>query len=121
MKGVLKSSRVSDVLFTCVDTEMKKVQPVRRVENLDLRGGGGTDMSVFFNYVLHVPKGQRPDLTILCTDGYDDIQRDLDAARAVKRPVIILVTQPDSYKDWKHASQGMRKVTVLPLFNQDVK
>lgn len=52
----------------CVDTDMKKVQIVNRVEDIDITGGGGTDMSPAFVYAGSLPKRLRPDVFILVTD-----------------------------------------------------
>lgn len=75
-----------------VDTEMKEVQHVRNIKDLDLSGGGGTDMALPFRYVTSLPKAKRPDIFILSTDGHvfwDDV---VNALRDCPVRCVILVT-----------------------------
>ena len=68
MKSVSHGSRGSFRAF-CVDSRMKDVQLVDSVDDLDLTGGGGTDMSPAFEYVSKMSRRERPDVFILATDG----------------------------------------------------
>lgn len=52
----------------CVDTKMKNVQTVNRIEDIDLTGGGGTDMAPAFQYAGSLSRLERPDVFILVTD-----------------------------------------------------
>lgn len=103
LKAVGKLSKHSFSAF-CVDTDVKKIQPVNRVEDLDFTGGGGTDMSVAFRYVRDLPRRKRPDVFVLATDGGFD----WDKCAKVwpdNMKIIILITdawylQPGKIPDW---------------------
>ena len=103
LKAVGKLSKNSFSAF-CVDTDVKKIQPVNRVEDLDFTGGGGTDMSVAFRYVRDLPRRKRPDVFVLATDGGFD----WDKCAKVwpdNMKVIILITdawylQPGKIPEW---------------------
>ena len=58
-----------------VDTEIKNIAPMKSVREIDLYGGGGTDMSVAFKYANSIPRKKRPNIVVLGTDGYTDWQR----------------------------------------------
>jgi predicted metal-dependent peptidase len=58
-----------------VDTEIKDIAPLKSVREIDLYGGGGTDMSVAFKYANSIPRKKRPNIVVLGTDGYTDWQR----------------------------------------------
>lgn len=81
-----------------VDTTIKNVQLVKNVKNIDLFGGGGTDMSVAFAYVNSLPKKKRPDIMILGTDGYTDWDRVERQLQFAKYRSIILVTTEGGFK-----------------------
>lgn len=89
----------------CVDTEMKDVQPVSDVNDLDITGGGGTDMMPAFRYICELPKRDKPDIFVLATDGFvpwDACKRWLPDWQC---EVIILITDNDGLKqipDWMH-------------------
>lgn len=89
----------------CVDTEMKDVQPVSDVNDLDITGGGGTDMMPAFRYICELPKRDKPDVFVLATDGFvpwDTCKRWLPDWQC---EIIILITDNDGLKqipDWMH-------------------
>ena len=68
LKATGKLSKNSFSVFS-VDTNVKKIHLVNRVEDIDFTGGGGTDMSVAFDFVRSLPRRRRPDIFILSTDG----------------------------------------------------
>lgn len=69
LKEATKATRDGIKFFT-VDTEVKNIQAVKRVEDLKLIGGGGTRMGAAFEYVNSLPPRDRPDLFVLSTDGF---------------------------------------------------
>lgn len=69
LKEATKATRDGIKFFT-VDTEVKNIQPVKRLEDLKLIGGGGTRMGAAFEYVNSLPPRDRPDLFVLATDGF---------------------------------------------------
>jgi predicted metal-dependent peptidase len=96
MKAVTRGTRGAFKVF-CVDTTIKETAVVETVDDLNLTGGGGTDMSPAFEYISSLNRSKRPDVFILATDGGlsdDSWNRCADAwPKNVK--VIILIT--DSY------------------------
>ena len=71
--GILKEATKAThdgIKFFTVDTEVKNIQPVKRLEDLKLIGGGGTRMGAAFEYVNSLPPRDRPDLFVLATDGF---------------------------------------------------
>lgn len=68
LKATGKLSKNSFSAFS-VDTNVKKINLVNRVEDINFTGGGGTDMSVAFDFVRNLPRRRRPDIFILSTDG----------------------------------------------------
>lgn len=71
--GILKeATKVTrdGIKFFTVDTEVKNIQPVKRLEDLKLIGGGGTRMGAAFEYINSLPPRDRPDLFVLATDGF---------------------------------------------------
>lgn len=82
----------------CVDTEMKKVQPVDDISRLDITGRGGTDMMPAFRYIKGLPMHDRPDLFMLATDGFvpwDSCRRWLPDWQCT---VVLLITSEDGMK-----------------------
>ena len=69
LKEATKATRDGIKFFT-VDTEVKNIQPVKRLEDIKLIGGGGTRMGAAFEYVNSLPPRDRPDLFVLATDGF---------------------------------------------------
>lgn len=68
-KGVLKSvGRADDVFVLAVDAEVGFAKKVFSTKQVQLTGGGGTDMVAGFNYIRE--KKLRPNIVILFTDGY---------------------------------------------------
>lgn len=71
IEGILSStSRSKNKLsMFCVDTEIGKIQTIKSTKDVDLTGGGGTEMAVAFEYVNNLPKKKKPDVFVLATDG----------------------------------------------------
>lgn len=82
-----------------VDTEIANVQKVKSIKDIDLRGGGGTDMSVAFRYLNDLPPKERPDMFVLATDGFVPWQVVIDQLerREARYKSIILITNEDAY------------------------
>lgn len=104
LKEATKATRDGIKFFT-VDTEVKNIQPVKRLEDLKLIGGGGTRMGAAFEYVNSLPPRDRPDLFVLATDGFlldedwENIYRHVTRThneRLLYR-IVILVTNKERY------------------------
>lgn len=54
----------------CVDSDVKKIQIVYNIKELNLSGMGGTDMTPAFKLVKNMKGVSKPDLFILATDGF---------------------------------------------------
>lgn len=102
-------------MFT-VDTHVHDVQLIKKVKDLNLVGGGGTDMSLAFNYVSNLPAKKQPDIFILITDGelysnWNEVAEELK--KKTKYTPIILVTREDAQiPDNMHS---LAKIIRIPL------
>lgn len=102
-------------MFT-VDTHVHDVQLIKKVKDLNLVGGGGTDMSLAFNYVSNLPAKKQPDIFILITDGelysnWNEVADELK--KKTKYTPIILVTREDAQiPDNMHS---LAKIIRIPL------
>lgn len=98
LRGFNKSGR--NVSVFSVDTKPSKPKFVKSVKQLNLKGGGGTDMTVAFDSVLQLPVKDRPDIVVLCTDGcFSWNKRFFDAVKSVGATTVILITKENAYKD----------------------
>lgn len=68
-------SEKNSIVFFCVDTKMKDPDLVTDIADIDLKGGGGTDMAPAFAYVSGLSRSKRPDVFVLVTDGGFDWSR----------------------------------------------
>lgn len=68
LTGILKHSiRQTPRIVSC-DSRCGEIQEVRRIEDIQLTGGGGTDMRVGINLCLE--QKSKPNIIIVFTDGY---------------------------------------------------
>lgn len=93
LKSVAKLSKNSFSVFS-VDTDIKKTKLVNRVDEINFTGGGGTDMSVAFNFVRTLPRRRRPDIFILSTDGGFDWDK---CARVWPKNMKVIILMTDHY------------------------
>ena len=94
----------------CVDTEVDKIQPVRQMSDIDLRGGGGTIMAAAYKFVTGMDAKKRPSIFILSTDGYidwDDVAIEVENAPYQS---VILVTEKGGYDA---CPEGLRKKALV--------
>lgn len=113
--GIRGESRKKALSVFSVDTEIKEIQEVSSVSEIEFKGGGGTDMDVAFKYVSELPAKKRPDVFVLCTDGYtywSDARSYLEGMRDKVRS-IVLVTQEDSYENAQDALSGLAEVILI--------
>lgn len=68
MKAVMRNNKNGFSCF-CVDTQIKPEKIMTSIDDLDLTGGGGTDMAPAFKYVNELKGKNRPDIFILASDG----------------------------------------------------
>lgn len=70
-EGIITTGASSqDFSVFCVDTQVKNIQPVSSLDEVDITGGGGTDMAPAFEYISSLSRYQRPDVFVLATDGF---------------------------------------------------
>lgn len=98
IEGILKAvGKQKDALkIFCVDTKISGIQPVKSVSKIDLTGGGGTDMSVAFNYVNSLSKREQPDVFVLATDGgvpWPPVVEALQVAKGVYKSIILITNK----------------------------
>lgn len=118
--GILKKGSAPKVRFVTVDTEITSDSFVSSPKDLRLNGGGGTIMKVFYDYLNSMSPSEKPDLTVLMTDGGIDWE-DTIAATDKKRRNIILVTNRFGYENYKGMFGGktVRGLTVLPIYKEE--
>lgn len=100
----------SNMKVFSVDTTVKDVKPVRSVSEINLMGGGGTDMSVAFAYANQLSKKERPNIFILGTDGYTDWNRVIAQLTSASYKPIILVTTHGGYNT---APEQLRRMATV--------
>ena len=92
-KGLRSSGKLE--VFS-VDQKIQNIQPVKKVKDINLRGGGGTDMNVAFQYVNSLPFKQRPDIFVLGTDAgtvWDTIIQSLRQKEATYLAIILVTSK----------------------------
>lgn len=66
----IKNMNVDDIRVVSGDTEIRNDQrKIKRLSEVDLQGGGGTNMARIIDTVLSEPDNKLPDLVLLVTDG----------------------------------------------------
>lgn len=101
-----------------VDTAIKDIQIVKSVKDIDLSGGGGTDMAVAFKYINDLPKKKRPNIFVLSTDGHVYWDTIIEELKKATYKAIILVTDADmsSVPD-----EAYNYATILPIGEENSK
>lgn len=119
VEGILKASGhgKDDFKAFCIDSEVKKMKPVSSVQSIDLRGGGGTDMSVGFAFVNNLSRKNRPDIFILATDGYTNWNSVIEEVTKATYPSILLITDRGGYGTVPEALKKM--TTVIDISDDD--
>lgn len=56
------------IRYVCCDSKAYGVSPIKRISDIKVEGGGGTDMCVGINAVLE--EKPRPNIIVIFTDGY---------------------------------------------------
>ena len=116
---VKRASRSSPMDYFCIDAEVQSPRRFRSVRDITFSGGGGTDMSKAFEYVNTLPKGRRPDIFVLTTDGGTDWDECFNAIQSAPYHYysVILVTD----KDWvpKDATQRLGRRGKIIVVDDD--
>jgi len=99
MKAVMRNNKHGFSCF-CVDTTIKPERIMTSIDDLDLTGGGGTDMAPAFEYVNGMKGRNRPDIFVLASDGEFDWNKCLPYWPDNMK-VIILITSPRQFVDGK--------------------
>lgn len=69
----IKGMQLGEVRVVSGDTDIKNDQKsITRVSDVEIKGGGGTNMARIVNKILSEQDNQQPDLLILVTDGGTD-------------------------------------------------
>lgn len=118
IQGALRHIRRAKSTIAMIDTDITETKDVRSIRDFTLKGGGGTEMNVFYKWVKKMPKRKAPDITVLATDGYidwDEVYKEiLNDKRTFKH--IILVTEQggmDCGKEYINKLNKMKNATVL--------
>lgn len=115
VEGLCRSTKGSKLDFITVDTEITDIQPVSNAADLNLSGGGGTCMNVFYKYVNELPRAKRPDFTVLMTDAYIDWEESVEEMDTNIHN-IILVTNEVGMECAKEYDGKVRNLTVIPIY-----
>lgn len=96
LRGVgLGAERVT--VLTC-DAAVHTVRKVTRIEEIELRGGGGTDLTIGIDAALRLP--QRPQVIVVLTDGYTDWPAVTPGARVI---AVLIGENPPRPPGWIEA------------------
>lgn len=116
IQGAIKKIAQAECKLVTVDTKITNIQTVKDVRAVKLVGGGGTIMRKFYDWIDELGKRDRPDVTVLATDGeidwddcYDYIRKDKKA-----RKHIILVT---SKSGWELGQKYPEKGNIIKKLN----
>lgn len=98
IEGILKSACAGrNVKMFTLDTAIAgKVQTIRKATDLQISGGGGTDMAPAFEYIYGLSRKSRPDIFVLATDGglsWQHTIKVLEANRHKRISLFVLVTE----------------------------
>lgn len=99
MKAVMRNNKHGFSCF-CVDTTIKPERIMTSIDDLDLTGGGGTDMAPAFEYVNGMKGRNRPDIFVLASDGEFDWDKCLPYWPNDMK-VIIMITSPNQFVEGK--------------------
>lgn len=116
--GILRKGNLPRIRFVTVDTEITGDSVVSDPKKLKLNGGGGTIMKVFYDFVNGM-KTDRPDMTVLMTDGgidWDDCLSTMDR----RRTNLILVTDKYGYDRYRsdYGNANVRGLQVIPIYKE---
>ena len=103
-----------------VDTEITAIQRVKSIHDINLQGGGGTDMSVAFKYINDLPLKERPDVFILSTDGgfgWHSVIDELSRREAKGYKSIILITDKWGFENVP--DEAKRLATIIDVSPED--
>ena len=93
-----------------VTTTIGEIKTVKSVDDVEITGGGGTDMAVAFKYINSLSRKEYPDIFILSTDGGTDwgkIEKEIDKMTISYPPIILITSEygmklvPESLLDGK--------------------
>lgn len=115
IEGILKQASRSrgGIKVFPVDTTVQGIQTVRSVKGVKLTGGGGTDMSIAFQYANELPKKEKPNIFVLGTDGYTDWGSVIKQLSFASYIPIILVTDKGGYGTVPDSLKSMATVICI--------
>lgn len=115
VEGIFKSMDCGSLDFVTVDTQITSKQVVKSAKDLKLVGGGGTEMSPLLDYVNALSPVNRPDVVVLCTDGWFDWTPYLERTNG-KLFYVVLVTDRGGYERAKQYGDTYSNLKILPIF-----
>lgn len=117
VEGLCKQMHVTKLQFVTVDTQITSTQVVYHAKDLKLVGGGGTQMTPLLDYCNNLPMRERPDMVVLCTDGYLDYSGWEDYVNAMDktRHYIVLITSEGGMEQAK-PFMNVKNLTILPIY-----
>ena len=107
---VLKNLNSLTLKFFTVDTKISGgIQKIRSIEDMNLSGGGGTEMSPAFREMRKLGREQRPDVVILGTDGgvpWDPVVKELELCSRIFKSFILIT----NHKNFEKVPQQVREL-----------
>lgn len=116
IEGLCKALHCDNLRFVTIDTQITSNQVVRHAKDVKLTGGGGTMMEPFARYVNELPNSEKPDMTILCTDGYCDWAEYVNALDPTRHNIVLVTEEGGMESGEQYANGSVRNLTVLPIY-----
>lgn len=118
IQGALHHIRRAKSTIAMIDTDITETKDVRSIKDFTLKGGGGTEMNVFYKWVKKIPKRKAPDITVLATDGYidwDEVYKEILTDKRTFKHIILVTEQGGMDTGKKHIDKlnKMKNATVL--------
>lgn len=110
----LQSTKLRPITVLGLDTNLESVSRVTALEGVELRGGGGTELSSVFDWIDKCKKRDLPDIMVLLTDGEYNWQEFIEKSK--KYPsitkIVVIVNNVESVASYARITLGS-VVTVI--------
>lgn len=119
-EGIMKTSAKSKggLRVFSVDTQVGNIKMVNSVREVNLHGGGGTDMAVAFALVASLSPKERPDIFVLATDGGTDWGRVEQEVLPIYKKVKCIVLVTSKY-GWDSVPDSLKRLITMIDVSKD--
>lgn len=104
----LQSTKLRPITVLGLDTNIESVSRVTALEGVELRGGGGTELSSVFDWIDKCKKRDLPDIMVLLTDGEYNWQEFIEKSK--KYPsitkIVVIVNNVESVASYARITLG---------------